>query len=103
MHDTNHPEVFAKYNRALSSGCVRLSDPMKLAYYIGATQNKPLSVSDIDEISKSKSNQTIIMNSPIMVHLQYWTAFVDENGYLNFRPDIYDRNPKLKKALFSTL
>ena len=103
MHDTNHPEVFAKYNRALSSGCVRLSDPMKLAYYVGATQNKPLSVSDIDEISKSKSNQTIIMNSPIMVHLQYWTAFVDENGFLNFRPDIYDRNSKLKKALFSSL
>ncbi|WP_421872713.1 L,D-transpeptidase family protein [Marinoscillum sp.] len=103
MHDTNHPEVFAKYNRALSSGCVRLSQPLELAYYLGQFQNRPLTKPELDEISASKTNQTIILSKPIPVHMQYWTAFVDESGVLNFRPDIYDRNARLRKAFFSSL
>jgi murein L,D-transpeptidase YcbB/YkuD len=34
-----------------------------------------------------------------MVHLQYWTAWVDETGKLNFRHDIYDRDKPLDRAL----
>ncbi len=103
MHDTNHPEVFAKYNRALSSGCIRLAQPMELAYYLGSLQSKPLNREAIDELSKSKSNQAVILSEPLTVHMQYWTAFVDERGSLNFRPDIYDRNPRLLKAFTSSL
>ena len=103
MHDTNHPEVFAKYNRALSSGCVRLSQPMELAYYLGQSQSTPMTKESIDEISKSKTNQAVILSKPLTVHMQYWTAYVDETGQLNFRPDIYDRNPRLSKAFTSSL
>jgi hypothetical protein len=36
---------------------------------------------------------------PIDIHLLYMTAWVDENGLLQFRNDIYQRDAMLDKAL----
>ncbi|MEQ8472131.1 MAG: L,D-transpeptidase family protein [Marinoscillum sp.] len=101
MHDTNHRELFVKAERALSSGCIRLSRPMDFAYYLSSLQARPLGKVQVDEIVKSKSNQTIILSKPLRVHMQYWTSFVDERGVLNFRKDVYNRDERLKTALAS--
>src|SRR3546814_309898 len=34
LHDTNEPDLFAKARRAISSGCVRVSDPFALAAFV---------------------------------------------------------------------
>ena len=34
LHDTNHREFFAKPERSLSSGCVRVDNPMELTEYL---------------------------------------------------------------------
>ncbi|MFY0608019.1 MAG: L,D-transpeptidase family protein [Cyclobacteriaceae bacterium] len=99
MHDTNHREVFVRTERAMSSGCVRLSRPLDLAYYLLAKQNPPLSKEKVDELVKTTTNKSINLQLPLQVHLQYWTSFVDETGQLNFRKDIYSRNKKLLSAL----
>jgi len=37
----------------------------------------------------------------IPVYIVYFTSFVDENGKLNFRKDVYDRDENLKKMIFN--
>ncbi len=98
MHDTNHRELFVKSDRALSSGCIRLSKPLDLASYLLASQ-QDWSETRLREILKSQQNYTIPLVNPLNVHLQYWTSFIDENGVHNFRKDIYNRNDKVYKAL----
>ncbi|MFZ0448333.1 MAG: hypothetical protein WAL98_03750 [Desulfatiglandaceae bacterium] len=40
-----------------------------------------------------------MLKNPISVHLQYWTAWVDDQGLLDFQDDIYDRDGPLDRAL----
>lgn len=100
MHDTNHPELFDLVDRAYSSGCIRLSKPIELANLILAEEEN-WTTDKVNEILKTNKNYTVVLTNPYPVHIQYWTAFVDENGILNFRKDIYERDYAIGKALSS--
>ena len=99
MHDTNHRELFGNTDRALSSGCIRLSRPKEMAAYILNSDTDKWDEKRVDDAIRSSKNLTMMIKKDIMVHLLYWTAFVDENGNTNFRLDIYDRDTILRKAL----
>ena len=47
----------------------------------------------------SGRRQTVVLDDPIPVHLVYFTAWVDADGTVNFREDIYDRDRDLLIAL----
>lgn len=99
MHDTNHPEVFTKADRALSSGCIRLSRPLDMAKYFllgdaGWTEQQ------LSKVLASEQNYSVILKEPVQVHMQYWTAFVDETGQLNFRKDVYSRDDRVMEVLY---
>jgi murein L,D-transpeptidase YcbB/YkuD len=51
------------------------------------------------ETLENETPNTVGLKRPITVHLQYWTAWVDETGRLNFREDIYNRDKPLDHAL----
>lgn len=87
LHDTNNRNMFGQENRALSSGCVRVENPMELAHYILNLQ-KEISLEKIHEnLSGEKTFQEKI-TTDIQVHLWYWTVW-SEKGTLIFRDDIY--------------
>jgi murein L,D-transpeptidase YcbB/YkuD len=41
----------------------------------------------------------VLLKNPVPVHLQYWTAWVDEEGQARFVDDIYQRDAPLAAAL----
>jgi L,D-transpeptidase YcbB len=93
LHDTPNHNLFNKTNRALSHGCVRLDDPDKLAEYLLKDQ-KDWRMETIDKAMNSDQTQTVFLTTPYPVHIEYRTAWVDDNGLVNFREDIYGHDKR---------
>lgn len=98
LHDTPAKNLFARETRAYSHGCVRLQDPFDFAYHLLAPQ-----VEDPEgyfaRILATERETTVWLETPVPVHLVYWTSFVDAQGRLQHRGDIYGRNADLWQAL----
>lgn len=88
LHDTPSQRLFSKDYRALSHGCVRLDEPAKFAEYL----LRDHSGWDMERINKqmfSGTASTVILKRDYPVHVQYFTAWVGDDGQVNFREDIY--------------
>jgi len=97
QHDTPDKNLFALDKRAFSHGCMRVQDPVKYAEVLlsvvrpgeGYTQDR------IRKMISSQGEQDIQFPHYLPVHLTYQTAFVDEDGRLEFREDMYGRDQVL--------
>lgn len=99
LHDTPAKSLFNKDKRAYSHGCIRVREPEKLANYI--LRNQPeWTPEKIREAMDSGDEKYVKVKDPIPVVITYYTAWVDENGRLNFREDIYDHDAKLANKMF---
>ncbi|MGR9044695.1 MAG: L,D-transpeptidase family protein [Gammaproteobacteria bacterium] len=98
LHDTSEPWLFKKTERSFSSGCIRVGKPFALSDRV-LENNTRLSRSAIESIFNQSEETTVSLKKPIQVHILYWTAWVDEDGAVNFRKDIYSRDHDLIKAL----
>jgi murein L,D-transpeptidase YcbB/YkuD len=98
LHDTPARELFSKTERAFSSGCIRVEKAVELAEYVLQGDSK-WSHSAIVAAMDRGVEQTIRLPALIDVHLLYWTAWVEEEGTIHFRRDIYERDKALYKAL----
>ena len=97
LHDTPGREVFASTERAFSSGCIRVENPVELALYLIGDQG--WTRESIQRVVDARVERTVTLATPVPVHLLYWTAWADADGTLHFRRDIYDRDPALAAAL----
>jgi murein L,D-transpeptidase YcbB/YkuD len=102
LHDTPSQELFRKTVRSFSSGCVRVAEPIRLAEYL-------LSGTEGWESGRIRatlqSGITTQVNLPLQipVYFTYFTAWVDSQGTLQFRDDIYRRDGALYNALIDQL
>ncbi|MEO7307933.1 MAG: L,D-transpeptidase family protein [Ferruginibacter sp.] len=88
FHDTPAKTLFEKDKRAFSHGCIRLSDPVKMANYL--FQGEPeWTAEKIDSAMNSGKEKYVKLKKPVPVLITYYTAWVDENGALHFADDIY--------------
>jgi murein L,D-transpeptidase YcbB/YkuD len=99
FHDTPSKSLFAKDKRAYSHGCIRLSEPEKMANYVLRNQTE-WTPEKISEAMNSGDEKFVKVKDPIPVVITYYTAWVDENGQLNFREDIYGHDTKLAQKMF---
>ena len=100
LHDTPSQWGFARNDRNLSSGCVRVQDPFDLTAYIFAQAATNLSKEQIDKIIESQETKSIsVSENPIDVHLLYWTVQVDNKGKFTYFKDIYKYDDELYKRL----
>jgi len=93
LHGTNKPSLFANADRFLSSGCVRLPDPLGFAELL-LKSDPNWSRAKIDAAVEARTNRGVPLATPLPVHLVYDTAWVDEAGTVQFRADVYGRDRK---------
>ncbi|WKE66280.1 L,D-transpeptidase family protein [Gallaecimonas kandeliae] len=95
LHDTNQPELFHRARRAYSSGCVRVQMAYNLADQL--LMGHP----DWQQQVESGERQKIFLDKPLPIALVYWTAWVDDQGQLQLRDDLYglDLGPGSQFAL----
>ncbi|MFV0369035.1 MAG: murein L,D-transpeptidase [Hyphomicrobiaceae bacterium] len=99
MHDTPTKNLFNQSKRTFSHGCVRVRNPMRLAEIILA-EDKGWQASKVHSmLQNGPDNQEIRLESKIPVHVTYFTAFVDETGELQTRPDVYQHEKRIRLAL----
>ena len=90
QHDTPDKHLFAKEERAFSHGCMRVQNPLlygeKLLSLALPQENYTAA-----RLEKMFGGSEININFPknIWVHLTYQTAFVDDEGKLQLRKDVY--------------
>jgi murein L,D-transpeptidase YcbB/YkuD len=97
LHDTPSKSFFKRDVRALSHGCVRVQDPLEFADVLLAHQGG-WSKQRLRKMVGGKEKWINLPNR-IPIHLTYFTAFVDDSGTLDTRPDIYGFNARVEKAL----
>ena len=101
IHDTPAKNLFINNRRAYSHGCIRLSKPEELLSTI-ASEDKNLNIEKANEILANIEikEKTISLDKKIPIHIVYLTSWVDENGVLQFREDIYNFDRMQKELLF---
>lgn len=97
LHDTPSRELFDESARAFSSGCIRIERPFELADLLLA--DRKWNSDSTARVLATGRTRTVNLSRPVPVLLLYWTAWVDDQGHVNFRPDIYGRDTRLARAL----
>jgi L,D-transpeptidase YcbB len=95
LHDTPSRGLFAAARRAFSHGCVRVDQPFGFAESVlgpGWPEARIKRLIGGDE-------RYVYLPKPLPIHIEYFTAYVDDSGRLQLRDDIYDYSHKVKVAL----
>lgn len=125
LHDTNSKSSFARHNRAISHGCVRVEKPLELACFclsdVDVSDKKQQEKNDLlkDKIRHSiglkvlskvgkewlsKDTEGLKMskvrlNQYIPIVIDYRTCFVNPAGLFQFKEDIYEQDSVLYNRL----
>jgi len=99
MHDTPSVRLFEAERRAFSHGCIRLSRPRELAEYL--LRDDPVWPPDRIEQAMNGGREIFVpLAEKRPVVIVYFTAWVDTEGRLNFRDDVYGHDERLASELF---
>jgi len=97
LHDTPSRELFWRAKRDFSHGCIRVQKPMDLGVYLlGEGWDEARLQAEID----NGKNKAIRLPEPVRVFVTYATAWVGDDGDIEFRDDIYGRDATLAAALW---
>ena len=101
LHDTPSRHLFERDVRALSSGCVRLKDPVAMANWL--TDNDPgVDTKLFNATLEDRERKRFYLDTHVNVHLTYLPAVVSPDGVTEFPADIYRKfkTPTLAKGTY---
>ena len=98
MHDTPHQAMFGANQRAFSSGCIRVERVQELAVLLLNDPEKWNRATLETELS-TKKTRNVTLSKKVPVLLAYWTVDVGTDGRVSFKPDVYEQDAKVIKAL----
>jgi L,D-transpeptidase YcbB len=91
MHDTPSDTMFGRNFRAASSGCVRVQGIEQLATWL-LTDNGGWTAEKIEGLKKSGERLNVNLKKPVPLYFVYITAWATEDGIVNFRRDLYQKD-----------
>lgn len=97
LHDTPSKAAFNNAYRHRSHGCVRVQGAVDFARLLLSPD--PVKLAEFDAAQDNRRTTRVTTGREIGVRLLYWTAFVDGQGRVAFREDVYKRDDKLADAL----
>ncbi len=98
LHDSPAKSLFNEDQRAFSHGCIRLSEPTKLANYL-LRDDANWNDEKITSAMNKGVEQYVTLKTTVPVFIAYFTAWVNKKGQLNFRNDVYQRDSRLAKMI----
>jgi murein L,D-transpeptidase YcbB/YkuD len=100
LHDSPSKDLFERTERTFSSGCIRVSEPVKLASYLLGGESGGFDEATIQGIIDKGDRKVVSLQAPVAAHIIYLTVCVGPDGLIYFNRDIYGRDKILEKALF---
>ncbi len=99
FHDTPSKSLFAKDKRAFSHGCIRLAEPQKMAEWLLRNDSRWPKEKIVDAMNQTHET-AVKLKDPIPVFIIYYTSWVDNEGRLHFRDDVYQHDKELMQKMF---
>lgn len=98
LHDTNKPEYFDKDERAISSGCIRVSKPEELARFI-LSANDDWTEEGMQKTLSAGRMRDVSVEQPLPVYILYQTVWQDSAGKIVYGTDFYGQDRRLIEQL----
>lgn len=97
LHDTPARTLFARDERALSHGCIRVAEPVALAETVlaDAAWDGPA----LEAAIAQAETRIVPLLRPLPIYVLYLTARADAAGVVRYADDIYDLDERLVRAL----
>ena len=99
LHDTPEKSLFGESTRMFSHGCIRLQEPFKLAKFL-LREDSSFTDEKIKTLMNGDKQTFVKLKNKVPVFIVYFTAWVDSDGKLNLRDDVYQHDEKMKHLLF---
>ncbi|MBY4677798.1 L,D-transpeptidase family protein [Marinobacterium arenosum] len=87
IHGTPQHSLFREPFRTFSSGCIRIEHPRRLAERL--MDNESDDTVDLDVLLAGEQTLELPLPREVPLFLTYWTAWVEPDGILQFRRDVY--------------
>ncbi len=94
LHDTPAERLFNENKRAYSHGCIRLEKPVDLARFLLDENDLRWKDDEIREAMSSEEPRDVPLKERYPVEIEYRTVWVDDDGLVNFREDIYEHDKR---------
>ena len=102
LHDTPSKKLFTKDYRALSHGCVRVQNPLDFADAILPVAAPEWNSKRLEKMYGGPE-RSVKFDTPIPVHLAYFTAGIGADGALKVFEDIYGYDARIIEHLAEQL
>lgn len=99
FHDTPSKSLFGQDKRAFSHGCIRLSEPQKMAEWL-LRDYPDWNTEKIVSAMNQTTEKVVKLKEAIPVFIIYYTAWVNADGQLNFRDDVYSHDKEVLQKMF---
>jgi murein L,D-transpeptidase YcbB/YkuD len=98
LHSTNDKQLFKKAVRTLSSGCIRVAEPNKLAFFV-FNQPDVWTPEHIAQNMEGTRTQNVELEKPVTVYISYFTVWEGPDGKPHFGEDVYGQDAAIWRAL----